>query len=252
MPRLNTAVFMRPDFETAVYVGSLALKRVVDEWRDRGFAFTDLAGDSAVRVRVLEALAANDPVFCLLLGHGNETTLTGQGYDKVFWTCDSRELAGRVVYALSCITAAELGPDAVAKGCKTYIGYDKTFGWIMSVIQDPLADPYARSFFEPVLEIVRRLMAGFSAGEAYRASVDKWNEWIDYWSRSVDPAAASVVMWLVHDRDAQKLLGDGTATVVTVTPILTYAAMAVLGSLPILVAAGISIYSELTKKPPVV
>jgi len=251
MPRLSVAVSVRPDFETATYVGSLVLRRAVDRWVGRGYTITDLPGDRAVREEVLKALTTDDPIFVFGVGHGNETTYTGQGYDKIFWSCDSGELADRVVYLLSCITAAELGPDTVDKGARCYIGYSETFGWVMERVQDPLADRYAKSFFEPVLELIYRLIDGATAEDAFKASIDRWNYWIDYWSRSTDPAAPAVLQWLLQDRDSQKLIGDRTATVTTPPPLTTYLIPAVLGSIPVLVTLGISIYSELTKKPPV-
>jgi len=106
---------------------------------------------------------------------------------------------------LSCVTAKELGPDAVEnKGCVTYIGYSEPFGWIFSPpAGDPLVDPYARGFFEP--------------GDAFRASIDVWNRWIDFWSGSPDPMAPWILQWLIHNRDVQKLIGNETATVAVPT-----------------------------------
>lgn len=213
MPRESVALCIRANFEAATYVGFLALQRAVDYWRNKGLEITDLAGNDAVRDKVLSAIVVSDPILIFGVGHGNEDLWTGQNYDNIFWTSDSKELSGRVVYALSCITAARLGPDAVGKGCRTYIGYDKEFGWVMDVIQDPMLDSYARSFYEPVLELLYRLMDGATAGDAFKASMDKWNSWIDYWSRSTDSAAPSVLQGLIHDRDCQKLLGDETATI---------------------------------------
>jgi len=220
MPRTGVALCIRPDFEPATHMGNLFFGHVVDEWAGRGMAITDLNGDDATRTKVLEALGTDDPVFVTGVGHGNSSTFTAQGYDRVFWTCDSSELAGRVAVLLSCVTAKELGPDAVEnKGCRTYIGYSEVFGWVyVPPAGDPLGDPYARGFYEPVLELIRRLMDGASAGEAFRASIDVWNRWIDYWSRSVDPMAPWILQWLIHDRDVQKLIGDETATVAVPTP----------------------------------
>lgn len=246
VPRIGVAVCTLPDFETATYVGSLALKHVVDEWRDRGFEITDLHGDDAVRTRVLDALAAADPVFFFGVGHGNADVFTGQGYDKIFWTCDCGELAGRVAYMLSCVTAARLGPDAVSKGAACYIGYADTFGWIMEKVQDPLVDRYARGFFEAALEIIRRLTGGASTAEAFRASIDVWNHWIDYWAKSPDPNAPWVLQWLLHDRDCQKLIGDEAARVASAIPWPWWLAMT-LGFAPFAVVGGVVATEEARK-----
>jgi hypothetical protein len=233
-------------FEQATYLGSLALQHAVDHLLLRGISLDDLRGADAVRTKVLDSLARNDPILCIFLGHGNEDLLTGHGYDRIFWTCDNVELRARVVFALSCITAARLGPDSVAKGCTTYIGYAETFEWTQEAVQDPLADKYGKSFYEPVLELIYRLADGATTGEAFKASLDKWNYWIDYWSRSTDPYAPQVLMLLLHDRDCQKLIGDETASVVSVVPTPWWLLMG-LGFAPVGAVVAIAGSEELRK-----
>jgi len=154
-------------------------------------------------------------------GHGNEDVFTAQGGERVFWTCDCSALRGRIVYALSCITAARLGPDAVNnKGARTYIGYADTFGWVQADMNaDPLVDTYAKGFYDAVLGLLGKLTDGASTGDAYKASMDIWNYWVNFWSGSTDPNAAAVLQWLLHDRDCQKLLGDGSVTVAMAAPV---------------------------------
>jgi len=145
------------------------------------------------------------------------------------------------VYLLSCITGAGLGPDMVNnKGCVCYMGYSNTFTWVQAAVQDPLVDPYAKAFYEPVLELIYHLADGHTAGEAFRASLDKWNEWIDYWSRSPDPYAPQVLMWLLHDRDCQKLIGDETARVTSAVPIPWWLLSLAVGSAPMMVVGTMS------------
>jgi hypothetical protein len=213
MPRICVAVCTRPDFEVATYIGKLGLQHAVDYWRGKGYEIGDLVGDNAVRDKVLSELSSRDPIFFFGVGHGNPSVFTGQNYNRIFWTCNCKELSGRVVYLLSCSTGAGLGPDIVNKKARCYIGYKEDFVWVQEKLQDPLNDKYARGFYEAVLEILYKLADGYTAGQANAASIDKWNYWIDYWSRSPDPHASEVVMWLKHDRDAQVLIGDPNATV---------------------------------------
>jgi len=218
MPRPAVAAVTRPDFDEPTYLGMLALAHAVDYMRARGFSVDDLAGGDATRARVLDSIARLDPVFLLLMGHGDPNRISGQNREVIFWTCDCREVAGRVIYALSCLTGLGLGPDMVGKGARCYVGYRVEFTWTQERAQDPLADRYGRAFFEPVLELIYRLADGRRAADAFRASVDRWNYWIDYWTRSDDPAAPLVVAQLLHDRDGQVLLGDGSATVTAAPP----------------------------------
>ncbi|MEW6498345.1 MAG: hypothetical protein AB1589_38465 [Cyanobacteriota bacterium] len=170
-----------------------------------------------MRSRVIEDLGTRDPVWFFGCGHGNENTFTGQNYNRIFWTCDCKELAGRVVYLLSCLTGRVLGPDIVAnKKATCYIGYTEVFGWIQDVIQYPLVDKYAKGFFEPILEVIYRLADGRTTRESYLASIDKWNYWVDYWTRSTDPNAPFVLQWLINDRNSQRLIGSGTAKVTAI------------------------------------
>jgi hypothetical protein len=48
--------------------------------------------------------------------------------------------------------------------------------------------------------------------------MDKWNQWINYWSRSTDPTAPLVLQTLINNRDCQVLLGDQNATITTPAP----------------------------------
>jgi hypothetical protein len=214
MARVNVATCTRPDFEEATYLGKLALQHAVDYLTTRGMDLEDLAGADAVRTKVLDSLSRRDSVWFFGCGHGNSDVFTGQNSDYIFWTCDNRALSGRVAYMLSCITAARLGPDSVNnKGCLCYIGYSEPFGWVQEAPLDPLVDRYGKAFFEPVLELIYRLADGSTTGEAFGASIDKWNYWIDYWSRSTDPLAPFVLIQLLLDRDCQKLIGDESARV---------------------------------------
>jgi hypothetical protein len=214
MPNLNVVTISRPDFELATYLGSLALKHAVDYMRGHGLTVDDLNGNNAVRTKVLDSLSRNDPIFFTGVGHGSPTVFTGQNFNYIWWVCDCRELRGRVVYLLSCLTGQQLGPDMVRnKGAWCYIGYRVEFAWVQAAYIDPLMDRYGKAFFEPVLEIINRLADGYTTGAAYKSSIDKWNYWINYWSGSRDPVAPLVLQLLLWDRDGQVLIGDENARI---------------------------------------
>jgi intein/homing endonuclease len=147
-------------------------------------------------------------------GHGSPDTFTGQYVRRIFWACDNAELAGRVVYLLSCETGQRLGPDIISKGGRAYVGYRTLFGFYLPDSRRPedvMNDPKSRAFFEPVVTLLNALADGRTIGEAHRLSIERWNYWIEYWSRQ--RGGSKIVQWLVNDRDGQVLLGDASARV---------------------------------------
>jgi len=197
----------------------MALQHGIEYCQSRDFIVDDLPGNNATRTKVLNSLENSDPIWFFGVGHGNRSIFTGQNLGHIFWVCDCKELRGRVVFLLSCLVGAELGPDMVNdKGATTFIGYKEVFSWLQEEFQDPLEDPYGKSFFEPVLEIIYRLADGYTTREAYNASMAKWNYWIDYWTKSDDPYAPAVLQLLIHDRNAQVLIGSEEARVTRTVP----------------------------------
>ena len=212
------ATVIRANHETATMLGSMALQHGIEYAQSRDFIIDDLSGDNAVRTKVQESLKNYDPVWLFGVGHGSETIFSAQRLNPVFWVCNCKELGGRIVYLLSCLVGAELGPDMIGKGATSFLGYKDVYVWTQSALQDPLNDPYGKSFFEPVLEIIYRLADGYTTREAYNASMAKWNSWIDYWTRSSDPNAPIILQLLIHDRDVQVLLGSEEARVTRTVP----------------------------------
>lgn len=252
MPRPGYVTITRPNSDAATYLGSIALGHAVSYMRSRGIYVDDLAADRATRDSVLRSLSTFDSIYFTGVGHGNNTTFTGQNQQPVFWKCNCDELRGRVVFLLSCLTGAELGPDIVSKGGLSFIGYKEEFVWVQERVVDPLTDSIAKAFFEPVMEIHYRLADGYTAGDAYRASIDRWNYWIDYWSRQSDPVASTIVMFLVHDRDAQVLYGDSSARIATpaALTIVPWAITAVtMTMMPIIIPISVAGFEEMAKSP---
>jgi hypothetical protein len=247
---MGVVTITRPNFDAATYVGSLALKHAIYYMRSRGLIVDDLEGDRARRQPVLDSLSRNDSVFFCGVGHGNEQTFTGQWKERIWWVCDCKELKDRVIYLLSCLTGQGLGSDMVNnKGARAYIGYKVEFTWIQAQVQDPLLDPYGRAFFEPVLEIYKNLADGKTVGEAYLASMDKWNYWIDYWSKSDDPVAPSIVQLLLWDRNGQVLYGDENSVIVQPfqIPVPWLFIAGTFSTVPMIVIGGVVLANEFTK-----
>jgi hypothetical protein len=219
---MSVALFMRPNFDTATKYGFYFMGLAIDHALARGMRVVDLAGESARKAPYLDALAAEDPLFCYMLGHGNEDTYTGQKKEVIMKTCSGDEtLIGRVALLLSCLTANRLGPSIVNKGGLAYFGWVVSFTWVVQEDYDPATDRYAGGFFEAVNAISNTLADGGTTRAAMDASIAVWNRWIDYWTRSDDPYASEVVKWMVYDRDGQRLLGAEDARIHVPVPAVT-------------------------------
>jgi hypothetical protein len=62
--------------------------------------------------------------------HGNVDKLVAQDKTNLVDLENDEKLEGKLVYAMACSSAKELGPDAVEKGCKRYVGWSKPFAFI--------------------------------------------------------------------------------------------------------------------------
>lgn len=216
MPRTNVALFARPNFDRATSYGNYFMGLAAG-YASRNMRVIDLDTSGATKSKIFAALQEEDPIFCYFNGHGNADTYSAQNKEVVMVTCNGDEsLIGRVVLLLSCSCGIRLCPSAVSKGATAVYGWVVDFTWIAT--EDPASDTYATGFFESVNAISNALADGKTTQEAMNLSLASWNQWIDYWTRSVDPYASQVIQWLIHDRDGQKLFGSPSARVSTPAP----------------------------------
>lgn len=216
MPRAGVALFARPNFDIATGYAHYYMD-IAAEYAARNMRVIDLDGNGATKSNIFASLEEEDPIFCYLNGHGNADTYSAQDKEVVMQTCHGDEsLIGRVVLLLSCSCGIRLAPSAVSKGATAVFGWEVDFTWI--AVEDPATDPYAEGYFEAVNAISNALAYGKTTQEAMRLSLASWNQWIDYWTRSVDSYASMVVQYMVHDRDGQRLFGSTSARITTAVP----------------------------------
>lgn len=226
MPSPGVALFVRPNFDRATGYAHYFMD-IAAQYASVNMRVIDLDGNGATKSNIFTALGDEDPIFCYFNGHGNADTYSAQNKEVVMVTGDGDEaLIGRVVLLLSCSCGIRLAPSAVSKGATTVFGWVVDFTWI--AVEDAATDPYARGYFEAVNAISNALVEGKTTGEAMNLSFATWNQWIDYWTSSVDPYASMVIQWLIHDRDGQKLFGSPSATITEPMPPIP-----VLGKIPL-------------------
>jgi len=198
-------MFIRPINCHSCGNGYYALGHAVDYAIQHGKTVIDIEKEQADKGPVYASIDANDPLYFYGFGHGNVGRFTGDSEEDIFNTNECGKLANRNVYLLSCLTANQLGPAIVKAGAKAYAGFNISWTWITSsgADGDPYDDTYAHGFYESSNELWNALVDGKTMREAVQASIDKYNEWIDYWyyDNPEDPYSQEAMKWLIHDRN---------------------------------------------------
>jgi hypothetical protein len=148
-----------------------------------------------------------------LMGHGSPDVLTGTSLSEVVLDQENISLTqGKVVYALSCLTAERLGQQAVDAGAKAYIGFTKEYTLYMDVNRAPLQDPLSRSSIMPAMEIMRSLYLGKTVAQAVEDGKAAFQEEIRRWQVIDRPESSFIISACEWNIDCLTALGDLQAT----------------------------------------
>jgi len=198
-------------------IGFKGMEHVSAEALKYGLLLSEMKAEQAEKDSVWNVLLAEDPLFVNGFGHGSETAYTGDGETTIFTNTECSILAGRVVYLLSCVTANILGPAIISVGGIAYGGYDISWTWLMYKSDvDPYTDWYAEGYWRASNEFPISLIQGETVARAKERCIAEYDRWIGIWEteRSDDPYAASVIKYLIWDRDGLVVLGDESATII--------------------------------------
>jgi len=241
-PNMNSSLVMRPNYERATeYIYHWSTPYILKS-QQLGTSVTDLAGDNATRAQFVQAVQNNK--LLVMQGHGSETTLTGQHYAPILEMKDEGALLeGTVIYALSCLTGAQLAAYEVANnGVVCYLGYFEPFQFFTTTNSTPLNDPAAAPFFQSSHAFWSALLDGATTGKSYTYSQEEFARNIEEWQQSADASAPFIAAALLWDKDCQELHGAQDATVAV--PMIT----AGVSSTPLLVALGVGAVAWLWSK----
>ncbi|GAA4461826.1 hypothetical protein GCM10023093_07270 [Nemorincola caseinilytica] len=114
-------------------------------------------------------LKKHSPELVFLNGHGNSDCVTGHNQEILIKANDNEQLlANSITYALSCSSGKTLGPKAVERGTRAYIGYENEFIFFISKekIRHPEEDKTAEMFLGPANHVVLSLAKGHTVREA--------------------------------------------------------------------------------------
>lgn len=163
----------RPNHDALTrYLGAWA-QLIMDLATDKNFDVFDLSAERANRKNVGSMLLKHKPDFVMLNGHGNTSTVTGQDDIPIIAVGENESaLAGTVTYAVSCSSAAVLGPRAVAAGAKSYIGYSDDFflEYELQHTTHPTNDQTAALFLGPSNQVMISLLRGHTPSDAAQAA----------------------------------------------------------------------------------
>lgn len=171
------------------------------------FDVISLEGDKVTKDNIKGRISARKPSFFFFNGHGSATAMFGNKWEEVITLKDADAFKDMVVFARACDCLQELGKEAVKKGCKAFVGYEKKF-WIASLNEmatRPLSDPLTKPIMENSNLVVEELIKGKTVKDA----IDKAHE-----------HAAKIILDLVFSDDPYK--SPALAAIVNNDSVLNY------------------------------
>ena len=118
---------------------------------------------------VTSLIIKQKPNLIMFNGHGSPNEICGHNQEIIISSkINPAILKDTITYALSCSSAAVLGPDAVKNGAISFIGYETDFvlGKDPDSEASPKHDKVARLFLEPSNELFSSLLKGKKVGDA--------------------------------------------------------------------------------------
>lgn len=165
----KTVVVTRPGHDLTMRYLSHWAQVVMREAQRRMHTVIDLQGERANQREFTSVVRKKRPNMIFLNGHGAPDRVAGQDDEILVEAGKSAEvLRGAVTYAVSCRSAAKLGPASIAAGARAYVGYADDFIFVTDVQKHtrPQLDRTAAMFLEPSNLVSRSLLKGNTVAEA--------------------------------------------------------------------------------------
>ena len=120
---VKTMLITRPTYESTVnYLHDFSNKQI-GIWRIlKEFHVTDLEGKDATRINFENRLIKEKPKLIFLNGHGSRKSVCGHDDEVILDTKNVYLTKDAIIYAISCDALDTLGPAAIDKGAKAFIG----------------------------------------------------------------------------------------------------------------------------------
>jgi len=191
---MGCVLFSRPEHDlTLAYLFAYS-KELVNFSKQRGYNVIDKMRKEASKKNILKIMGGQKPGLVMFNGHGDTEIICGHDDEVIISKSENPEaLKNTITYALSCSSAFALGPEAVKKGAKSFIGYEFDFALGRDPDREstPLKDKIAKKFLEPSNILFLSLLKGNCVKESVVKAKKKMKENIDYLSVTNDFPEAS-------------------------------------------------------------
>ncbi|MEA3255102.1 MAG: hypothetical protein U9Q22_04655 [Candidatus Altiarchaeota archaeon] len=188
---------------------------IIEEAEVRDFIVNKIEGGDITERNLRGRVKKRQPSLIFFNGHGSKNSLINN-QKKEFINLDSADVfKGTIAYTRACECLVELGPEAVEKGCRSFIGYKKKF-WIARQHKwecNPLLDPVAKPILEGSNVIMRELLKGKSVDEAVKKSHEHAARSIRELIYSKEPLASPSLSAIVANDGALDFEGDASARI---------------------------------------
>ena len=165
---MTEMLITRPEHDKTTHYLSNWSKEIINIAEGKNIKVFDLNREKAIRTNVevrLRKLSCNLTFFN---GHGDFNVITGHNNEPIIIGGENENLLkSKIVYAISCKSAKELGPRSVNAGAVSYTGFDDDFIFVYEPenISRPLHDNTAKLFLEPSQLFMKSLIKGNSVRE---------------------------------------------------------------------------------------
>ena len=213
----NSLLLTRPSHDlTTNYLYHWAAL-VINEAEKKNFKVYDLKDKKANQKSFAGIVKKTQPDLIYLNGHGSADFVCGDN-DEIIVQKDRDEflLKDKIVYALSCQSAKNLGPSCIKKGTTAYLGYDDDFIFLYDEhkITRPTSDNIAENFLEPSNLLILSIIKGNSVKISFRRSQNSFKEKIiKILNSESHEQDFNLVSYLSWDMKHQVCLGDQDAKI---------------------------------------
>ncbi|VVB61406.1 Uncharacterised protein [uncultured archaeon] len=196
----KTYLVTRPEHDTTTHYLSYWNKEMINAAQKKGMKVLDLNREDANRQKFESMITKMSPNLVVLNGHGDDNTVTGHNNQPLVKAGENENLLkSKIVYALSCRSAKNLGPKSIEAGAISYTGFDDDFifSYEPENISRPLKDETAKLFLEPSNLFVDSLIKCNTVDESRKRTENllRKNLTKSLGSTTVDASLARFLWW---------------------------------------------------------